>query len=423
MGVLNEHNKAIAIFLMFLSLLILCDSINGFVKIKLKKMKSNVVSHQEISTHLLSDLRENDPNGSNIVQLKNYKDTQYYGEIGIGTPPQTFTVVFDTGSSNLWVPSTKCLLSISCYVHSKYSSRRSTTYKRNGKFASIEYGSGSIYGYFSNDSVNIGDLVISDQEFIEATYEPGVTFMNGKFDGILGLGFKEISVGNATPIWDNMVQQGLVKDPLFSIWLNPGANQEVGGEIVFGGVDPNHYNGDHTFVPITQKGYWQFVLEDVLIDGQSSGYCQNGCSAIADSGTSLITGPSAVITEINKAIGAKSFASQQLKSKGDSDHSVGAMGDFGEPCANFSSMPTISFKIGGKDFVLSPKEYVVKYGEDDSGSNCISGFMPLDFPSPQGPLWILGDVFMGSYHTVFDYGNLQVGFAKAAQHKPDVLVN
>ncbi|GFP79569.1 aspartic proteinase a1 [Phtheirospermum japonicum] len=482
---------------------------DGLLRIGLKKRKLDQIKRlsESLGSKQGGPVRDyynfggvNGNSDTDIIALKNYLDAQYFGEIGIGTPPQKFTVIFDTGSSNLWVPSAKCYFSVACLFHSKYKSSRSSSYKKNGKSAAIHYGTGSISGFFSQDSIQLGSLIVKDQDFIEATKEPGITFLAAKFDGILGLGFQEISVGNVVPVWYNMVNQGLVKDPVFSFWLNRKGDEENGGELVFGGVDPNHYKGEHTYVPVTQKGYWQFDMGEVLIGGEKTGFCSGGCSAIADSGTSLLAGPTTIVTLINHAIGASGVVSQECKSvvsiygktilemllaesepqkicsriglcstDGTRDVSMiiesvvdkdenrdfgprdemctacqmavvwmqnqlrqnkteekildyinqlcdrlpSPMGESGVDCGVLSSMPNVSFTIGGKSFDLSPEQYVLKVGEGDA-AQCISGFTALDVPPPRGPLWILGDVFMGQYHTVFDYGNLRVGFAEAA---------
>ncbi|MFS7905815.1 putative phytepsin [Helianthus anomalus] len=159
------------------------------------------------------------------IALSNYMDAQYYGEIGIGTPPQKFTVVFDTGSSNLWVASANCYFSLAFFTQSislasqfpirkmvrcpllvpfnmpSYHIRIITIICYSGKSAAIQYGTGSISGFFSQDVIKLGDLVVKEKDFIEATIEPGITFLAAKFDGILGLGFQEISVGGAVPAW------------------------------------------------------------------------------------------------------------------------------------------------------------------------------------------------------------------------------
>jgi len=335
--------------------------------------------------------------------LENYLDAQYYGPIELGTPGQHFNVIFDTGSSNLWVPSATCpIWEIACRTHNRYDSTKSSTYKPNGTEFEIHYGSGSMSGFLSTDTCCFAGLCATDQTFAEATHEPGISFVAAKFDGILGMGYPSLAVLNVMPPFNTMVEQGLV-EPVFSFWLSRDPEAEIGGEMFLGGSDPAFYEGEMTYVDVdTYPGYWKITMDAIVLDGDTMG-CDGGCKAIVDTGSSLLVGPTDETRAINKKIGGVEL--------------IPGTGQFFMDCNSIDSLPDINFMLNGQPFALTGRDYVLEITQQGQ-TQCISGFMGMDFPPQMDVDWILGDVFIGKFYTEFDMAKDRVGFAQA--EKPTV---
>ncbi|KAF7705632.1 pepsin A-like [Silurus meridionalis] len=313
--------------------------------------------------------------------MTNDADLAYYGVISIGTPPQSFQVIFDTGSSNLWVPSVYCS-SAACSNHVRFNPQASSTFQATNQPLSIQYGTGSMTGFLGYDTIGVGGIQVPHQIFgLSQSEAPFMAHM--KADGILGLAYPQLAESNAEPVFDNMVQQGLVQD-FFSVYLS--SNSQTGSEVIFGGYNPKHYTGSLIWIPLSSETYWQISLDSITINGQVVA-CNGGCQAIVDTGTSLIAGPYNDINSMNSWVGA-----------------TVNNGDAVVNCNNIGSMPVLTFNINGNAFTLPASAYVRQsyyYG-------CRTGFSPSS-----SSLWILGDVFIRQYYTVFDRANNSVGLAKA----------
>jgi hypothetical protein len=370
----------------------LLGSSSALLRMKINK-KSDAEFAQQVVGHALTRPEGSTGykvTGEGSIVINDYANSQYYGEVSVGTPAQSFEVIYDTGSSDLWIPSASC--DKSCASKSKYTASKSSTYVANGTVFDIEYGSGPVSGYQSKDTVALGGLTLLNQEFAEVTDASGLgaAFAAGKFDGILGLGWPILSVNHVQPAFFSLIEQGQLESGEFAFFLG-NADAEA-GELVIGGTDPNHYTGSFNYVPLKAQTYWEITL-DAFNVGTTNYVPTGGQNAIVDSGTSLLTGPSTVVAALAKQIGAKE---------------LGTTGEYLLNC-KAKNLPDLDFVLNGITYTLAPADYLIP----DGNTLCIFGFMGLDVPAPSGPLWILGDIFMRKYYTVFDATNSRVGFALA----------
>ena len=271
--------------------------------------------------------------------LHNFKNTQYYGTIGIGTPEQRFPVIFDTGSANLWVPGTSCY-SAGCAVHERFDRSRSSTFSTSGMPVYIKFGTGRISGIISQDVIHFHDLNIPDQAFLEVNDERNFPFEQFPFAGIVGLCLPSIAAAGTVPMLDNIMRQQLLPANMFSFYLSPlGSDSSA---VIFGGINEDLIAGPVAWVPLAPSVYWEVIAKDIRLGGESLGFCgvpsaASGCRIAVDTGTSLFTGPGEQIRVLT----------------------AGLRRQLGRNCET-RGLPDLTFEMGTASFTFSPQDYVLR---------------------------------------------------------------
>jgi len=396
----------------------------------------------------------------NRQELSNFKDLQYYAEISVGTPAQKFNGVVDTGSFELVLFSKLCE---DCGSATAYDGQGSASHRAGTLSNSLSYGSGDVQANQSWDMVSIGTFQPREQCFWEGLSASMPILANANFQSIIGIGPPETPAADAwsfarnsmahigrrlrrhpgEPVPDYLVSQANQEfsmalhmseaRPLltnfevrmFSICLGhrPGSS----GVLVWNDTTALQQPELFRRLPVVGKRTWTVRMagvhlaerspvpaedESVVLPG-----CPNGCSAIIDSGTSLLVMPTETIDAFTHLLNSR----------------------IGPNCSNLHQLPDIIFSFDGLQVSLPPDAYMgqvsgslpayiedvvrirhLKVDSRGGGTQCEVAVMESFTQTEHGPLWILGMPFFRKYYTTFDLGSsmaeraIHVAFASEA---------
>ncbi|KAI0771237.1 acid protease [Trametes elegans] len=314
-------------------------------------------------------------------------DQEWTGPITIGNPPQSFTIDFDTGSSDLWVPDSSCT---SCGSHQTYDpSQSSDSAQQTGSF-SISYGDGSTAsGSPYTDTVTVGGVTATNQ-FLAAVTEESSEFQQDPADGLLGLAFPAISNLGQNPFFFSAVDQKTAPQPVFAFKLG-----KTGSELFIGGTNRALFKGDlESHVLSAESGFWQIGGASVIVGGQT---VVSNMDTVIDSGSTIMTAPPDAAAQFWNAVpGAQVF---------DQDSGL-----FTFPC---ESVPEVAFNWGGQSWAVSAENFNLGQAGEGFEGQCVGALASGDLGLGDNT-WLLGDSFMKNVYTVFDIKNNAVGFAQLA---------
>jgi len=364
------------------------------------------------------------------VPLRDLQNAQYWGNVNVGTPPQTFGMVFDTGSSDFWIPSKECLTkSSNCAAKTAYDKSASSSYSDVPKGAksdfNIVYGSGAVNGKFGVEKITVGeDYTVDAQTFAEVSSTDGLgqVYEQAKFDGILGLAFDVISRDPGINTFvDNLKTIDGVDKSMFAFFLGDNAP----GELAIGGYNEERMQGEINWVDLITPGYWLVGMDQVKFGDNEM--ASTRIAGIMDTGTSLIYGPQDEVMSMAMSLGRAQYVPQ--------------LGLFNIDCD--ATIPDLAFQIGGHEYNIPGSSLMI---QDDSGQYCFfvvavmqfaaeeSGVDTLDSqleeevveevsslagqptnPIPfeySGKTWLMGDIFLRQYYTIWDHDNKKFGMAE-----------
>mmetsp|Transcript_12041 Transcript_12041/g.34406 ORF Transcript_12041/g.34406 Transcript_12041/m.34406 type:complete len:435 (+) Transcript_12041:79-1383(+) len=336
-------------------------------------------------------------------ELHNFQNVQYFGDFKIGD--QVISGIFDTGSFELLVRSTRC--DHCAHPTAPYDRTKSDTYTKNGTVAKHVYGSGPCISMQGYETVTVGPMVSEGQSFWEIIRHEIHALDSAKFAAIVGIG-PNFAYGNTDKTL--LMSFGVTE---FSVCLQRGAG--ASGYLTWGPTaSAEHRDAHFAKARVLGKHHWVTSMHDVSFGPLTQAMkpfvpCTGkGCAVIIDSGTSLIAAPGLALQQLSKQI-------EPIM----------------EDCSNLHKLPTLRFTIDGTEFTLPPKAYVMRITgavmEADSVwdilffkpklrklNMCMPAFMQIDMMSQNGPVWIMGMPFFRYYHTTFDRTAKEMHFARAS---------